>query len=218
MRPFTLVLILLLIFNVAFAGWVRAQLNKKHREEVQKLEAANTLLQTRINKVMTENDTLKQDVNTLQAASQRLTEENATLINKVHTLTSEVNKLQSQLKESQTSLKLPPGLKVEKVVRAKATAYGASVRNGGAGTGKTALGTKPIEGTTVAVDPNKIPLGTKLYIVCDSYPEVNGIYEAQDTGSAIKGNKIDIYFNDNKRAKMLDFGNRQVKVYVLEEV
>lgn len=52
--------------------------------------------------------------------------------------------------------------------------------------GPTASGTIPTPGRTIAVDPSVIPLGTRVII--------NGqIYVAEDTGSAIKGNKIDVY-------------------------
>lgn len=48
---------------------------------------------------------------------------------------------------------------------------------------------------TVAVDPNVIPLGSILYL------EGYGVRIAQDTGSAVKGNVIDIYFNNHKDAQ-----------------
>ena len=48
---------------------------------------------------------------------------------------------------------------------------------------------------TVAVDPNVIPLGSLLYL------EGYGVKIAQDTGSAVKGNVIDIYFNNHKDAQ-----------------
>ncbi len=58
---------------------------------------------------------------------------------------------------------------------------------------KTKSGTTPVAGRTVAVDPKKIPLGSKLLI--------NGhIYTAEDTGGAIKGNKIDIFYNTHQEA------------------
>ena len=54
----------------------------------------------------------------------------------------------------------------------------------------TATGTTPRWGT-IAVDPNVIPYGTKVYI-----PRLNKTFIAEDCGGAIKGNKIDIYMED----------------------
>lgn len=61
--------------------------------------------------------------------------------------------------------------------------------------------------STVSVDPNVIPLGTSLYI------EGYGYAIAADTGSAIKGNKIDVYFDDYGECD--DWGRQNVKVTVL---
>lgn len=71
--------------------------------------------------------------------------------------------------------------------------------------GKTASGTTPRAGRTIAVDTRVIPFGTKVII--------NGnTYIAEDTGSAIKGNKIDIYFDSHKAA--LNFGVQHTEVFV----
>ena len=62
---------------------------------------------------------------------------------------------------------------------------------------------------TIAVDPNVIPLGSLVYI------EGLGLRKAEDTGSAIKGHKIDVYIPDLQEA--LEFGvKKNVKVYVLD--
>jgi uncharacterized protein YabE (DUF348 family) len=71
----------------------------------------------------------------------------------------------------------------------------------------TFTGTMPYVGI-VAVDPKVIPLGTKLYV--DGY----GFAKAADIGSAIKGNKIDLFMDTREQA--LKFGRRTVKVYILE--
>ena len=79
--------------------------------------------------------------------------------------------------------------------------------------GITASGTKAQPGT-VAVDPDVIPLGTKLYIASTDGSPDYGFATALDTGSAIKGYRVDLFMEDNQEA--LDFGRRQVKVYILE--
>ena len=72
--------------------------------------------------------------------------------------------------------------------------------------GPTASGAMPQEGITIAVDPRVIPLGSKV--------SINGkVYIAQDTGSAIKGNKIDIYFSSHSSANA--YGRRKVEVYLV---
>lgn len=59
----------------------------------------------------------------------------------------------------------------------------------------------------VAVDPKIIPLGTRLYI------EGYGYAIADDIGSAIKGNKIDLAYENRKDA--FTFGRKTVTVFVL---
>lgn len=71
----------------------------------------------------------------------------------------------------------------------------------------TATGLKAQKGV-VAVDPSFIPLGTRLYV--DGY----GYAIAADTGSAIKGNRIDLCYNTLQEA--LSFGRRKVKVKILD--
>lgn len=79
--------------------------------------------------------------------------------------------------------------------------------------GITRSGTKAQPGT-VAVDPSVIPLGTKLYIASTDGSPDYGFATAEDTGSAIKGYRVDLFMEDNQDA--LNFGIRPVKVYVLD--
>jgi len=73
--------------------------------------------------------------------------------------------------------------------------------------GITFSGAKVKEGQTIAVDPKVIPLGWWVYI------EGIGFRKAEDTGSAIKGKKIDVYYDD---ADSAGFGvKRNVTVYVI---
>lgn len=65
----------------------------------------------------------------------------------------------------------------------------------------------PLARGIVAVDPNVIPMGTRLYV--EGYGEAI----AADQGNAIKGNRIDLYFDTHQQA--LDYGMKTVKVTIL---
>ena len=77
----------------------------------------------------------------------------------------------------------------------------------GDGRGITANGMVARRGV-VAVDPDVIPLGTRLYI--SGY----GVAIAADTGGAIVGNRIDLLMEDYGEA--MNFGRRSVEVYILQ--
>lgn len=62
-------------------------------------------------------------------------------------------------------------------------------KKGDKGYGITASGTRVTEGRTIAVDPKVIPMGWWVYI------EGIGFRRAEDTGGAVKGKKIDVYFD-----------------------
>lgn len=86
-------------------------------------------------------------------------------------------------------------------------------RPGDPGWGITASGTTARPGT-VAVDPRVIPLGTRLYVESLDGSSDYGFAIAEDTGGAIKGYKIDLFYNSN--AEAMRFGRRDVKVYILD--
>nr|WP_312213708.1 3D domain-containing protein [Clostridioides sp.] len=71
----------------------------------------------------------------------------------------------------------------------------------------TATGTKPKWGT-IAVDPTVIPYGTKVYI-----PQFDMVFTAEDCGSAIKGNKIDIFMNDS--STVYNWGRKTIDIRIL---
>ncbi len=79
--------------------------------------------------------------------------------------------------------------------------------------GLTATGVKCQVGV-VAVDPRVIPLKSKLYIETVDGSFVYGYCTAEDTGGAIKGNKIDLAMNT--KSDCFQFGRRKVKVYILD--
>ncbi len=110
-------------------------------------------------------------------------------------------------------------LRYKKSIEMSATAYDNSYESTGKNPGHpeygiTYSGIRTRKGI-VAVDPKVIPLGSRLYVesLDDRVPDY-GVSLAADIGGAIKGNKIDLYFETKKE---VDFwGRRPVKVYVLE--
>lgn len=86
----------------------------------------------------------------------------------------------------------------------EATAY---LPTDGSAEGITAMGIPATYGI-VAVDPDVIPLGSKVYI--PGYGEAL----AADTGGAIQGYKIDLCMESYSQA--MDFGRRVITVFVLK--
>ena len=65
----------------------------------------------------------------------------------------------------------------------------------------------------IAVDPKVIPYGTRMYIVTNDGRYVYGIAVAEDCGGAIKGNRVDLYFNTDAECRA--FGIRNCTIYFL---
>ncbi|MCR2806163.1 3D domain-containing protein [Paenibacillus soyae] len=122
--------------------------------------------------------------------------------------------------ESETMLVQGPGgydYSFTKQINLQATAYSADPSENGGWGAVDYFGNKLKIGT-VAVDPNVIPLGTKLYITGYDYiglPKIGIIATASDTGGAIKGNRVDI-FVPGSRQQALSFGIQNVKAYILK--
>ena len=96
-------------------------------------------------------------------------------------------------------------LSYSSVLTMEATAY--------TGGGTTATGTSARYGA-IAVDPSVISYGTRMYIVTSDGKWVYGIATAEDCGGAIKGNIIDLYFDDYNTC--IQFGRRSCTVYILD--
>jgi 3D (Asp-Asp-Asp) domain-containing protein len=111
-----------------------------------------------------------------------------------------------------------------------ATGYTAAADECAGGTGITANGTqimnKTLRDKYIAVDTKVIPLNSKVYIEVSanirwqtlpdgSKVDMNGYYTAVDTGSAIKGNIVDIYFGTGNGYKELcyKFGRQNISLY-----
>ncbi|MDD5448204.1 MAG: 3D domain-containing protein [Actinomycetota bacterium] len=112
----------------------------------------------------------------------------------------------TEVKSKFTELNLPqpPPRESAKVLFMVATGY--SPQEPGL-SDTTATGLKAQRGV-VAVDPRVIPLGTRLYV------EGYGSAIAADTGSAIKGNRIDLCFDTLEEVR--SYGKRKVRVEIVD--
>lgn len=118
-----------------------------------------------------------------------------------------INQLQKQIDESPTVS--------SNWITFEASAYtvGDAYTSGKWGN-KTASGTVPRQGRTIAVDKKLIPLGTKLQVQFpEPYSHLNGIYIAEDTGNGIRGHEVDLYLNSESAC--LNFGVRNIKIKIL---
>lgn len=91
-----------------------------------------------------------------------------------------------------------------KVVKMRATAYSAT--GASTSTGRRAV-RNPDGYSTIAVDPSVIHYGTKLFV------QGYGFAIAADTGSAIVGNRIDVFFNTYHES--VNWAVKYVNVYIL---
>lgn len=110
-------------------------------------------------------------------------------------------------------------LRYKEVLPMKATAYTLSYsdtgkRPGHKDYGITASGRKAERGV-IAVDPRVIPLGTKVYVETVGNGADYGYAIAADTGGAIKGNVIDLFYDSKIEA--LNWGRRNVRVYIIND-
>lgn len=100
--------------------------------------------------------------------------------------------------------------RIVKIHTFKATAYCFGTQDCHPKSKITASG-KPVRHGIIAADPKVLPLGKKVKILLPK--SVAGVYYVQDTGSAIKGNRIDIWMAGKKLA--MNFGKQVVKLIIL---
>lgn len=113
----------------------------------------------------------------------------------------------SDLRETLAAI-MPPCMQKETFI---VTAYESSPRSTGkwAQFNLTKSGTTPAKLRTIAVDPSVIRLGALCYL------KGWGWAVAEDTGSAIKGKRIDIYLDSVEEA--VNFGVKEITVYYPDE-
>ncbi|MNC24369.1 Cell wall-binding protein YocH precursor [compost metagenome] len=104
-----------------------------------------------------------------------------------------------------------------KVLQVKATAYSSAISENGKWGAVDYFG-NPLKLGTIAVDPSVIPLGTKVLVTGYSHPGLPKqafVATATDMGSAIKGNRIDIFI-PGSQSFVSEFGFQYVQLYMIE--
>lgn len=82
--------------------------------------------------------------------------------------------------------------------------------------GATKSGRTTAKGITAAVDPDVIPLGTWIKIVFEDGTAYTR--RADDTGGAVKGKIVDLYMPESDRSLEIRGREKNVKVYILEDM
>ena len=217
----TCVTVLVLFFKFEYKDKqipLMAQITQEHEEFVKKTEVLETQIQEiKVSQVKAEAETNK-------------------ALEKLNRATDLIVKIDEQIKivsdPTYSPSKTDRGGEVLRGVNSKlsmrATAYDLSIESCGKsrdskGYGITRSGTRATAGRTVAVDPATIPLGSQLYVVFPAPHEyLTGYYTAEDTGSAVKGDIIDIFLGEdapgeNSVEKQVSrFGMRRVQVYIVD--
>jgi 3D (Asp-Asp-Asp) domain-containing protein len=91
----------------------------------------------------------------------------------------------------------------------KVTAYCPCKLCCGKSDGITSTGVKARPHNTIAVDPAVIPMGSTIYL------EGMGTFTAEDTGGAIRGNKVDLFMSEHHQA--LNFGVKFTRALLLQQ-
>ena len=191
---------------------------KEVLDKSNKSELVNTVVQTALQQMaggagidnlpVTNDSTTKIKTELRNQVQQAVTKEMAPYqdgLNAIVTLLGQSQKLLPEAADNNNSLTGAPE-NYRKVLNMTATAYGPGPLDNGKWNDRTYMGGTVQKGVA-AVDPSLIPMGTKLWI------EGYGAATAVDQGSAIKGNRIDLAFNNRQDA--LDYGIQYVIVYVL---
>lgn len=199
------------------------ELNQELTSANNSLKESNAGLQDSLNKTNTELDKLKEKISELEGNLEQKQKENEDLQTQValkKQKQAEQAKAEQKAQEQKAQESKAETPKVTQVAQKQesapqgrtlimeSTAYSSDPADTLGGGTITATGQNLLANPmAVAVDPNVIPLGTKLHV------EGYGTAYAVDTGGAIKGNIIDVHFPTYSQC--INWGRRQVTVTIL---
>jgi uncharacterized protein YabE (DUF348 family)/3D (Asp-Asp-Asp) domain-containing protein len=108
-------------------------------------------------------------------------------------------------------------IRYTKVIEVRMTAYTASLKDTGKDVGHPLFGItytgRKVGHGIVAVDPDVIKLNSRMYVEIDGATADYGFSTAADTGGAINGDIIDLYFDTQKFVD--NWGTKWGRVYIL---
>lgn len=189
--------------SIIAAGIIGSYSYNNLRNELQQIIDLQQQYKIQCDNIISENNKLKQSINVLNDQ-----------INELHNQiqsnnqSTPANIQQSSIESSNEYMLISTGYNS---MLMEATCY--SSEGGSITADGTYVGDLPFEAYIVA--SNDFPLGTQLYITCDSYPSINGVYTVRDTGGMGYG-VIDIWFGAGATYHdMAAFGRRTVRVEVL---
>jgi 3D (Asp-Asp-Asp) domain-containing protein len=187
----TLLCTALSVIPVAYSYHMYHDLN----EQLKRLENQNKQQQKLIKQ-------LQQDVNT---NSKNIKESEDRLRQRFD---EEVREIEKRIEQIREKYKNNYVYSFEGVVTAYTAGYESTQkRKGHPLYGVTASGTKAKQGRTIAMDKS-FPFGTLVKI-----EGFNEVFRVEDRGSKIKGNRIDLYFENVEDA--VKFGKQKRKIYII---
>lgn len=209
-----------IIYGVSYLKQERAKHNAEliapYQVEIVKSNNIISGLNTRVHTLHERIDKHRGTINDLQYSVDTLKQKNTELEAKEKALQAEKEKLQKELNAVKAAAgKIKPVSVQPKTLamKSKATLTGFEVTWYRV-TGTTASGRQTKDGTTIAVDPRIIPLGTWVEL---TFPDGRKlIRRADDTGGAVKGRIIDVY-STASRQELLNRGRTHgVTVRILD--
>lgn len=170
-------------------------------------------------KLIDENMKQQQEIQALNAQVDQLEEEVCVLETQVKDVNEKLNQVEEQKAiEEQYQFYTVTAYDLSEASTEKSLSdpgYGVTA------SGISLAGLSHTDAMAIAVDPNVIPLGSKVEIIFEdeSVAQYSGVYTAVDTGGAINGARIDLFVGDFSSSapskKALDFGRRTAKVRIL---
>lgn len=182
------------------------------REKEQIITNQQETIKQKEEEIENKNNELKEKQNSID----NLNKEKNELNNKVEELNKQIEQLKISKQEQKITSRSEPITREvsanvsnsnSKWIWANISGYCSCVKCCGKNNGITASGSKASANHTIAA-PSNYSFGTKIEI------EGMGIFTVEDRGGAIKGNKIDVYFNSHNEA--LAFGRKQLQIRVIE--